>query len=88
VKEFLVYTAARLLVFLASYALVVGLYLLVDRDGPIPVLWPLVVAAVLSAVVSAYLLRGMRDRFALRVQSRAERMSSRFEAMKAKEDTD
>ncbi len=87
-KEFLVYTAARLLVFLASYALVVGLYLLVDRDGPIPVLWPLVVAAVLSAVVSAYLLRGMRDRFALRVQSRAERMSSRFEAMKAKEDTD
>jgi hypothetical protein len=88
VKEFLVYTAARLLVFLASYALVVGLYLLVDRDGPIPVLWPLIVAAVLSAVVSAYLLRGMRDRFALRVQSRAERMSSRFEAMKAKEDTD
>jgi hypothetical protein len=88
VKEFLVYTAARLLVFVACYALVVGGYVLVDRDGPIPVLWPLLVAAVLSAVVSAYLLRGMRERFAAQVQGRAERMSQRFEEMKAKEDTD
>jgi hypothetical protein len=46
------------------------------------------VAAVLSAVVSAYLLRGMRERFAAQVQGRAERMSQRFEEMKAKEDTD
>jgi hypothetical protein len=88
VKEFLVYTAARLAVFVACFALVLGAWLLVDRDGPVPVLWPLLLAAVLSTLVSAYLLRGMRERFALRVQSRAERMSQRFEEMKAKEDHD
>ena len=87
-KVFLAYTAARLGIFLVAYALVVGAYLLVDREGPVPLLWPLVIAAVLSAVVSAYALRGLRARFSASVQQRAERMSRRFEEMKAKEDVD
>jgi len=88
VKEFVVYTVARLLVFLASWALVVGIYLLVSGNETIPLLWPLVVGAGLSMVVSTFLLRGMRERFAERVQARATRMSERFEEMKAKEDLD
>ena len=86
-KEFLVYTAARFGLFLLVYAVVAGAYVLV-AGTPIPVLWPLLVAAVLSTILSAYLLRGMRERFAATVQARADRMSQRFEEMKAKEDLD
>ena len=86
-KEFIVYTAARFGIFLVAYGVVVGIYVLV-AGTPIPVLWPLLVAAVISTVLSIYLLRGMRERFALKLQERADRMSQRFEEMKAKEDVD
>ena len=86
-KEFIVYTAARFGIFLAAYGVVVGIYVLV-AGTPIPVLWPLLVAAVISTVLSIYLLRGMRERFALKLQERADRMSQRFEEMRAKEDHD
>ena len=52
----------------------------------IPLLWPLLLAAVVSAVASYYLLRGQRERFAAAVQRRAERASARFEERKARED--
>jgi uncharacterized membrane protein HdeD (DUF308 family) len=87
VKEFIVYTAARFGLFLVVYGVILGVYLLV-AGTPVPVLWPLLLAAVLSTLISAYLLRGMRDRFAAKVQERAARMSQRFEEMKAKEDLD
>ena len=87
VKEFLVYTAARFGLFLLVYGLVLGAYVLI-AGTPVPLLWPLLLAAVLSTVLSAYLLRGLRDRFALTVQERASRMSQRFEEMRAKEDHD
>jgi uncharacterized membrane protein (DUF106 family) len=86
-KEFLVYTAARLSLFAATYGLLVGLYVLVVGT-PVPVLMTLLVAAIISGVTSVYLLRGMRERFTARVQGRADRMSQRFEEMKAKEDVD
>jgi uncharacterized membrane protein len=87
VKEFLVYTSARLGLFITTYAIIFGIYVLV-AGTPVPVLWPLLLAAVISAVLSIYLLKGMRERFAAKVQSRAARMSQRFEEMKAKEDVD
>jgi Protein of unknown function (DUF4229) len=87
VKEFIVYTAARFGLFLVIYGVVLGIYVLV-AGTPVPVLWPLVLAAVISAVMSIYLLKGMRERFAAKVQARAARMSQRFEEMKAKEDVD
>ena len=58
------------------------------RDGPLPVLWPLVLAAVLSTFIAARLLRDMRDRFTRQIQERSERMSTRFEEMRSKEDTE
>jgi hypothetical protein len=88
VKEFVVYTAARLGLFLGAYAVVLGVYWLVAGGGPVPVLWPLLVAAVVSTVAAAYLLRDLRARFAARVQERAERMTRRFEEARAKEDLD
>ena len=87
VKEFIVYTAARFGLFLAIYGVVIGIYVLV-AGTPVPVLWPLLVAAVLSTIASTYFLRDMRDRFAAKVNERAARMSQRFEEMKAKEDVD
>jgi mannitol-specific phosphotransferase system IIBC component len=87
-REFWSYTAARLGIFVASYAVVLGVYVLVTHSDKIPVLWPLLLAAAISAVASVRLLRGQRARFASRVESRASKMSQAFEAQRAKEDTD
>jgi len=86
VKEFLVYTAARLGLFVVAYAVVVGVYLLVSGSEQIPLFWPFLLAVLISAVASAYLLRAQRDRFALVVQRRAERASARLERARSKED--
>ncbi len=85
-KEFAVYTAARLGLFLVSYALVIGVYLLVSGADSIPVFWPFVVAVVLSAVGSLYLLRRQRDAFARSVQARAERAAARRRMVDAEQD--
>lgn len=86
VKEFAIYTAARLGLFVVAYGAVVGGYLLVGDETRIPLFWPFLVAVLVSAVASAFLLRRQRDAFALAVQRRAERASARFEAARAKED--
>ena len=69
-----------------SYVVIVGVYLLVSGDRQIPLFWPFLLAIVVSAIASVYLLRAQRERFAQAVQRRAERASARFEQMRAKED--
>jgi len=86
VKEFALYTAARIGLFLVAWALVLGVVWLVP--GTMSFVWPLLIAAALSTVVSAFVLRDLRERFTLQVQQRAQRMSQKFEEMKAKEDVD
>jgi hypothetical protein len=88
VREFAVYTLARVGLFVASYAVVAGVYVLVTGSREVPLLWPFVVAIVMSAVASFYLLGGMRDRFAAVVERRAAAASRRFEAARAKEDVE
>jgi cytochrome bd-type quinol oxidase subunit 1 len=88
VKEFTVYTLARIGLFVASYAVVVGVYLLIAGTHTVPLIWPFVVAIVISAVASYYLLKGPRARFAMKVEQRAAAASRRFEAARAKEDAD
>ena len=73
-KEFWAYTAARIGLFLLCYGLLVGILLLVGGT-PVPLLWPLLVAAVVSSVLSVVVLRGMRERFNASVQARATRMT-------------
>ena len=85
-KEFAIYTAARLGLFVVSYAVVVGIYLLVSGESEIPLFWPFLVAVLISAIASAYLLRAQRERFALVVQRRAEKASARLEQARSKED--
>jgi len=86
VKDFVIYTLARIGLFVASFALIAGVWMLVtDRDS-VPLIWPLILAAVVSAVASYYLLQGPRARFAARVDARATTMARRFEESRAKED--
>lgn len=87
-KEFVVYTLARIGLFVASFALVWGVWVLVAGTLDVPVLWPLLIAAVLSFVASFYLLAGVRGRFASRVEERAANVARRFEEARAKEDED
>jgi uncharacterized membrane protein len=86
VKEFVIYTALRLGLFLASLVVVVGVWMLLADT--VPILWPVVIAFVVSGLASYFLLNRQREAFARRVERRAERMQERFEEMKSKEDVD
>jgi hypothetical protein len=86
VKEFVVYTAMRIGLFLTSLAVVVGIWMLIT--GEVPILWAVVIAFALSGVGSYFLLNRQREAFARRVDERARRMSERYEEMKSKEDAD
>ncbi len=87
-KDFAIYTLARFGVFAACLAVAMVVFWLANGREGVWIVWPLVLAAVASTVISAYLLRGLRDKVAAGVQARAERMSSRFEELRAREDAE
>ncbi|MGH3959834.1 DUF4229 domain-containing protein, partial [Mycobacterium sp.] len=87
-KEFFVYTVARLGIFVASYVIVAGIYVLVTGHLAVPLLWPFLAAIVISAIASVYFLKGPRARFAAKVEERATRATAAFEKVRAKEDQD
>jgi ABC-type multidrug transport system fused ATPase/permease subunit len=86
VKEFVVYTGLRILLFVASLAVVAGIWLLLTDE--VPVLWVLILGFALSGVASYFLLNRQRAAFASRVETRAQKASVRFEEMRAREDVD
>jgi hypothetical protein len=86
VKEFWIYTLLRVVLFIGTTAVVWGVYALMADT--INLLVVVLVAAVISSVLSWKLLAGPRNRFATSVEARAARASERFEEMKAREDTD
>ena len=85
-KEFVVYTVLRILLFVASLVIVAGIWLLLSDE--VPVVWVLVLGFALSGIASYFLLNRQRAAFARRVEARAERASARFEEMRAREDAD
>jgi hypothetical protein len=86
VKEFWVYTLLRLVLFLASLGVVVGVWFLVA--GHAPVLWAVVIAFIVSGLGSYFLLDRQREALARRVQVRAEAATAKIEEMRSKEDAD
>jgi ABC-type bacteriocin/lantibiotic exporter with double-glycine peptidase domain len=86
VKEFVVYTLLRLALLAASFAVVLGIWLLVADSAPI--VWILVISFVISGLASYVLLDKQRTAFAQRVDERARRASEKFEEMRAREDAD
>ena len=85
-KEFWVYTLLRLVLFLASFGVVVGVWFLVA--GQAPVLWAVVIAFIVSGLGSYFLLDRQREALARRVQVRAEAATAKIEEMRSKEDAD
>ncbi len=85
-KEFWIYTGLRVLLFVATLAVVFGIWLLLADE--VPVLWAVVIAFAISGLASFFLLDRSRQAFALRVEERAGRASAAFEAKRAKEDVD
>ena len=86
VKEFVVYTGLRVLLFLASLGIVAGIWQLVA--GEVAILWVLVIAFVVSGIGSYYLLNRQREAFAQRVDERAHRAASKLDEMRSREDVD
>lgn len=85
-KEFVIYTGLRLLMFAATFGIIVGVWLLVGDQANIFV--AVIVAFVVSGVGSYFLLNRPREALAQRVEVRAERATKAFEELKAKEDAD
>ncbi|HET7735638.1 MAG TPA: DUF4229 domain-containing protein [Nocardioidaceae bacterium] len=85
-KEFAVYTALRLGLLASTFLGVFGVWAIFSDE--VPVIWVLLIAAVLSSVLSIKFLAGPRDRLALKVEQRAQRASAKFEEMRSKEDQD
>lgn len=85
-KEFWIYTALRLLLFAASFGIIVGVWFLFTDS--VPILWALILALVVSGIGSYFVLNPQREALARNVQTRADRMGARLEEIKAKEDAD
>jgi hypothetical protein len=88
VKEFVIYTALRIGLFVVCYAVLAGIWIAVTDHEGLGLLVPFVAAALLSALLSLKLLKGPRERFARSVDARARRAAGRFEEMRSKEDVD
>ena len=86
-KEFVVYTVLRLVLFMASFGVVVGLMALAF-DGRYNLFWAIILAFLISGVASFFILDRQREAFARRVEARASRASAAFEERKAREDRD
>ena len=87
VKEFAIYTGLRILLFLGSLALILGVWALLN-DGQVHLFFAVALAFLMSGLASYFLLNGPREAFARRVQDRAARTSEAFEERKAREDDD
>ena len=87
-KHFVVYTVLRLGLFVATYA-VLATAAVVIFGNTTPVLFvTLIVAAIVSSLLSLRLLAGPRERFAESVEARASRARGKLEEMRSSEDVD
>lgn len=84
-REFAIYSLLRLGLFLAVLAVVGGVWLAVFGSES-SILWPLVIAFLLSGLLSLFWLNSPREAFAQRVQGRADRAAAKLHDLKSKED--
>ena len=86
-KEFVVYTVLRIVLFLASLGVIVGVMALVS-GGRFHLFWAVVLAFLVSGIASYFILERQREAFARRVETRAAKAAAAFEERKAREDAD
>ena len=87
-KAFWRYTLARFAVFGVVWAVLWGLGWLVFEMSPLSNLLIVLAAMLISAVVSAFVLAGLRNELALNIEQRAARMTERLEESRRAEDVD
>lgn len=87
-KAFWTYTLARLGVFLATWAVLWGISRLVFDNSTVLDLWILLLALVVSSIISILTLRTLRDRVAVKLQQRAQTLNDRIEESRRAEDID
>ena len=86
-KTFWKYTVARLAILAVTFAVLWGLAKLLDiANGNLPFI--LMAAIIVSAIVSLFALRSLRDDLAGRLQERAARAADRVEASRDANDVD
>jgi len=86
VKEFWIYTLARIALFLVTWGAVTGAWLLIA--GEVSPGLTLIIAFIISGIGSYFVLGNQREALAQRVQVRAENASAKFEEQRTKEDID
>jgi uncharacterized membrane protein len=82
-RDFAIYTGLRLGLFAVTFGVL--WVLLHDNLTVFPIL---LVALMISAIASIFVLRAARDRLAGTIEDRATRMSHRIEESRRAEDTD
>ncbi|MET1036837.1 MAG: DUF4229 domain-containing protein [Aeromicrobium sp.] len=87
-KAFWTYTLARLAVFGVCFAIVWSVSQIWLESTTVTNIWVLLIALVLSSVISIFLLAGLRDNLAQNVHDRATRMTERLEESRRAEDVD
>ena len=83
----MVYTVLRIVLFLASFGIVVGIMALAF-DGRFNLFWAVILAFLISGIASFFILDRQREAFARRVEARAAKASAAFEERKAREDSE
>lgn len=84
-KEFVVYTVMRILLFLASFGIIVGIMALAS-GGRYNLFWAVVLSFLVSGIASYFILDRQREAFARRVETRAAKATAAFEERRARED--
>jgi len=82
-KEFAIYTGLRAALFVITFAILwVALHTWLT-------VWPLLlVALIVTSILSLFVLRTARDRLATTLEARATRMTNRIESSRRTEDQD
>jgi hypothetical protein len=88
VKHFVIYTVLRIALFVATFAVLSAITVLIFGRGDAVWFVTLLLSAVVSSVLSLRLLAGPRERLAQSVEARAERAKARFEEIRSREDVD
>lgn len=87
-KAFWIYTLARIGVFVVTYVVVWGVTRLWLESNQLVNLWVLLIALVISAIISLFALGGLRDNLAKRIEGRAAEMTRRIDESRRAEDVD
>lgn len=82
-KEFAIYTGLRAGLFVVSFGILWAAF------HTWLTIWPLLlIALIITSILSLFVLRAARDRLATTIESRATRMASRIESARRAEDDD